>query len=179
MTPSFLSIPGSIPQLIYRSCTISLFAYELRWQNYSSFLWLCQCGWSTTYRHTGSLEIRVELCTQMDRGLIILSVFATFVAWQSDFSFKKHSTNLIWQILGQIYIQGFCPEVFFSDSTAMLTVCLTKQVPGEQASSRKLDRTMNHIILHQGWPWHYTWISGQVLNAGRTKRGKNLQCSNP
>lgn len=46
-----------------------------------------------------------------------LSAFATFVAWQSDFSFRKHSTNLVWQIPEQgkccIYIQRVCPEVFF------------------------------------------------------------------
>lgn len=35
---------------------LSLFVYESRrWQTYSSFLWLCQCGQSTEYYHTGSL----------------------------------------------------------------------------------------------------------------------------
>lgn len=96
---------------------LSLLMYELkRWQNYSSFLWLpvwleCCCvpscrtslknqGWTV---YTKGQRIYHSLC------------FCYICAWQSDFSFRKHSTNLVWQIPGQgkccIYIQRVCPEV--------------------------------------------------------------------
>lgn len=75
--------------------------------------------------------------------------------WPGKVTSVAKSTPQTWfekyQKGGAVFIfKGFALSCFFSNSTAMLTACFIKQVPGEQASSRKFNRATGHIFLHQG-----------------------------
>lgn len=64
--------------------------------------------------------------------------------------------------------KGFALRCFFSGS------CHADSLPYQTSTWGASKQLHLHIILHQDWPWHYTWSSGWVLNPGRTKReGKN------
>lgn len=147
-----------------------------RWQNCLSLLLLCQCGWSAMCHPTGSLYIRVELCMQTDRGFIVLCFcYIWGLAKWLQFQKAQHKpglTNAGGRGNAVFITRRFALSCFFSVGAVTLTVCLSKQVPGEQASSCKLDRVTSHIISHQDWPGHYTWISGWVLNPKRKKEGE-------
>lgn len=156
---------------------LSLFVHESRrWQNHSSFLWLSAWLERRVPSYRISLNRGWTVYTNGQRAYHSLC-FCYICGLAKWLQFKKaqHKPGLTNTGAGgmlYLYSRGLPWGVSSLDSAAVLTVCLIKQVPGEQASSRKLDRVMSHIILHQGWPWHYTWISGWLLNPGRTKRGK-------
>lgn len=102
MTLGFLSVPVMyLTADLLELHSLLLLVYILKGGKATAAFSDCHCDWSTAYHHI-TFHITAELCTQMDREIITLSAFATFMAWPSDFSFKKFfkTMNLVWKILG-------------------------------------------------------------------------------
>lgn len=182
-TPGFLSVPVMYltTDLLDLHSLLLLVYISRGWQSYSSFLWLSlrleHCVPSYNFSYQGWT---VYTNGQGDYHSLCFCYIYGLAKW---FQFQKalHEPGLKSTGVGNaIFIfKGFALRCFFYNRTALLTVCHIEQVPGEQASSHKLDRDTGHI-LHQSspWHWHYTWTSERVLKPRRTEEG-NLQRSNP
>lgn len=118
---------------------LSLIYESKRWQNYSSFLWLSvwlEC--CSVPSHRASLNQGWTMYTKRQR--IYLSLCFCYIyglAKWLQFQKAQHKPGLTNTGAGEmlyLYSKGL-PWGVSSLAAARLTVCLIKQVPGEQASS--------------------------------------------